>query len=78
MRRAPHGARGLKFLSEKAAAEKAGRAPHGARGLKYGLVPAHGYALRRAPHGARGLKSANLWAVADGNAAVAPRMGRVD
>ena len=56
--RAPQGARGLKFLSEKAAAKKAGRAPQGARGLKLSLrlnEQEHEH-LSRAPQGARGLK----------------------
>ena len=36
--RAPHGARGLKFLGQgHLLAQLAGRAPHGARGLKSGL-----------------------------------------
>ena len=39
MCRAPHGARGLKFISGAAYGVKdPGRAPHGARGLKFPLL----------------------------------------
>ena len=34
-RRAPHGARGLKWLAERNGVFGGGRAPHGARGLKF-------------------------------------------
>ena len=36
--RAPHGARGLKYMKENAIKAAMGRAPHGARGLKFTLI----------------------------------------
>jgi len=56
-RRAPHGARGLKYRVDEGLLHIPSRAPHGARGLKCRRPwcvrpPPAG----RAPHGARGLK----------------------
>ena len=55
-RRAPHGARGLKYHAAKAGADLSGRAPHGARGLKFCHADPPVIPGGRAPHGARGLK----------------------
>ena len=64
VRRAPHGARGLKCHSGRPVeAVKARRAPHGARGLKYSWSAISHRAARRAPHGARGLKYINSFNV---------------
>ena len=55
--RAPHGARGLKFMKRYANGDvDACRAPHGARGLKYVAAVGDHRRHGRAPHGARGLK----------------------
>ena len=40
-RRAPHGARGLKYADDAAVSAIQGRAPHGARGLKYNFQAVH-------------------------------------
>ena len=78
LRRAPYGARGLKF-SELVLniLRYDGRAPYGARGLKLVEVLIQLPSVRRAPYGARGLK---FWGsmTKPGNGYVAPRMGRVD
>ena len=55
--RAPHGARGLKFVRDDIGPASRSRAPHGARGLKFHLLLVLGLDTSRAPHGARGLKS---------------------
>ena len=55
--RAPHGARGLKYLYYFLLPLIIGRAPHGARGLKFRRQHGQKCRPRRAPHGARGLKS---------------------
>ena len=57
-RRAPQGARGLKYLFPASpVAHDARRAPQGARGLKFPYHPALcRVEIRRAPQGARGLK----------------------
>ena len=57
-RRAPHGARGLKYQPPAELGDiLGGRAPHGARGLKFGIISMNQIAnSSRAPHGARGLK----------------------
>ena len=55
-RRAPHGARGLKRVTDVARAVISRRAPHGARGLKLCCGDGEAGAEGRAPHGARGLK----------------------
>ncbi len=75
-RRAPRGARGLKFEKIRAPLSPPGRAPRGARGLKSLERHRIHVAERRAPRGARGLK---LRAPCrHGAVRVAPRAGRVD
>ena len=54
--RAPHGARGLKYLPTRNPEIMASRAPHGARGLKFTVKHGLISTIGRAPHGARGLK----------------------
>ena len=54
--RAPHGARGLKFVPPSRMPPLRGRAPHGARGLKFHDGVAGIAAFQSRPHGARGLK----------------------
>ena len=76
-RRAPQGARGLKFLLfTQLAILLYRRAPQGARGLKLVLMVLTLPLLGRAPQGARGLKSFRKNTPAR-RVVVAPRKGRV-
>ena len=79
-RRAPQGARGLKFISSLPAcgSGRCRRAPQGARGLKYIelLTYMRDSLERRAPQGARGLKYFSPLCLSL-ISSVAPRKGRV-
>ena len=77
MRRAPHGARGLKRKVLVIAPLRVGRAPHGARGLKQ--LPAGtriAQCLSRPAWGAWIETLRNV--ISRSHCVVAPRMGRVD
>ena len=75
-RRAPQGARGLKFAETFAAAAGTGRAPQGARGLKYNMPS-------QMEHGSKSRPARGAWVEifelkSDGTSVfVAPRKGRV-
>ena len=57
LRRAPQGARGLKYKTYGGHYDEKGRAPQGARGLKCYEDYLRSLGVSRAPQGARGLKS---------------------
>ena len=75
-RRAPYGARGLKWRDVGAGQGRIpGRAPYGARGLKFSATGSSLPGQGRAPYGARGLKLFR-WLLAQHNASRAPVWGR--
>ena len=77
VRRAPHGARGLKLLSFHCLVVSVCRAPHGARGLKYHRTPSSDPTQGSRPARGAWIEISNGLELRK-SLLVAPRTGRVD